>query len=42
VREDARNEIISREKAEKLYGVVLVGEEYSIDAEKTRALRAAT
>jgi N-methylhydantoinase B len=41
VREDARNEIISRERAEKLYGVVLVGEEYSIDTEKTRALRAA-
>jgi N-methylhydantoinase B len=40
VREDARNEIISREQAEKLYGVVLVGEEYSIDTTKTRALRA--
>jgi hypothetical protein len=42
VREDARNEIISREQAEKLYGVALVGEEYSIDTMKTRALRAKT
>ncbi len=41
VREDARNEIISRERAEKLYGVVLVGDDFSIDPERTRALRAA-
>ena len=45
VREDVRNEIISREKAEKVYGVVLVGEDeaggsLAIDVEKTRGLRA--
>jgi N-methylhydantoinase B len=40
VREDARNQIISRESAERIYGVVLEGEAFTIDPGKTRALRA--
>jgi len=39
VREDARNQIISREAAQSQYGVVLEGEEFIINTEKTRALR---
>jgi N-methylhydantoinase B len=39
VREDARNEIISREAARDLYGVALEGEDYIVDLEKTKALR---
>ncbi|HEY9592934.1 MAG TPA: hydantoinase B/oxoprolinase family protein [Spirochaetia bacterium] len=39
VREDARNEIVSREAAEKLYGVVLEGDDCVVNEERTRALR---
>jgi N-methylhydantoinase B len=39
VREDARNEIVSREAAQKIYGVVLEGDDYVINTDKTRALR---
>ncbi|MEW5816860.1 MAG: hydantoinase B/oxoprolinase family protein, partial [Spirochaetota bacterium] len=42
VRLDARNEIISREKAEEAYGVVLEGADYTINYEKTRLLRSKT
>ena len=41
VREDARNEIISRASAEKLYGVVLEGPAYTINRERSLALRGA-
>ena len=41
VRLDARNEIISRESAREIYGVVLEGEELKVDHGKTHALRAA-
>jgi N-methylhydantoinase B len=48
VREDVRNGIVSREKAESVYGVALAGgrgaglagDDLAVDAEKTRALRA--
>jgi N-methylhydantoinase B len=41
VREDVRNEIISPEKAEKIYGVVLEGPAYTVNRERTSALRGA-
>ncbi len=41
VREDVRNGIISRQNGEKIYGVALTGEGLTVDAEKTRGLRAA-
>jgi N-methylhydantoinase B len=39
VRDDARNEIISRESAEKIYGVALEGQECTINRERTHSLR---
>lgn len=39
VREDARNEIISLESARNIYGTVLEGDTYTVNAEKTKSLR---